>query len=80
MKTDQDEKIEACLEWFAIACLAIVILCSAFKFFGEAIESQEIYECHVWQQQAAEYPLFFMADWQKSQCDHYGIIVKAPVR
>jgi hypothetical protein len=33
-------------------------------------------ECLKWQEQAEIYPDFFLADWQKAQCDYHGILIE----
>jgi hypothetical protein len=42
-------------------------------------ERQEQYECQKWQVEAKEYADkgYFLADWQKAQCQHYGIEINA---
>lgn len=54
-------------------------------FFGTFIlianwgaQRYEQYECGIWQRQAKEFADkgFFLARWQKAQCDHYGITIK----
>lgn len=57
-----------------------VAIFGAFLIIGEwGAERYEKYECGQWQAQAKEYQDkgFFLADWQKAQCDHYGIEVIA---
>jgi len=44
-----------------------------------AIEKSEKLECVKWQGWAKEYPNFYTTQWQKDQCDHYNLIIEAPV-
>lgn len=37
-------------------------------------------ECYKWQNQAAQYPNFYLTTWQKGQCDAHQIIINAPVK
>lgn len=46
----------------------------------QGTSSQEVVECNEWQQQAKEYPAFFLAKWQNEQCLYHGIIINAPVK
>lgn len=59
----------------------LVILIALFVWlFAVAMTKGEIAECMKWQQQANQYPLFFMSDWQKAQCEAHNIIVNAQVK
>ena len=40
----------------------------------------EIVECNKWSQEADAYPGYFLAQWQKDQCDANGVIINAPVK
>ena len=40
----------------------------------------EIVECNKWSQEADAYPGYFLASWQKSQCDAHGIFISSPVK
>lgn len=37
-------------------------------------------ECIKWSQEADAYPGFFLAKWQKDQCDAHGVIINAAVK
>lgn len=52
--------------------LAIVYIVSMFIFAG--IDKSEIAECLKWKQHSDQYPGFFLASWQKQQCDAHNII------
>lgn len=56
-----------------IALVAMAICIPAGIKYG--IEKSEVSECKTWANQAKEYPGFYLTDWQKSQCRHYGIEV-----
>lgn len=58
-----------------------VLLAFIFGFIfalGVGVKKTEIAECEVWQLEAVRYPGYFLAGWQKNQCDHYGIQINAP--
>ena len=40
----------------------------------------EIVECNKWSQEADAYPGYFLASWQKDQCDAHGVIINSPVK
>lgn len=46
--------------------------------YGE--NKQEVVDCLTWQQQAKDYPAFYLTSWQKKQCDAHHITVNAPVK
>lgn len=56
------------LSLFAVALVIIVMV---------GAERQEFRDCLNWREQANTYPTFYLTDWQKQQCDHYGITIKA---
>ena len=62
---------------------AAAILVAAFFIFLWAaktgMERQEKYECQNWQRQANEYPLFYLTDAQKKQCDEIGYKMALPI-
>ena len=37
-------------------------------------------ECIKWSQEADAYPGYFLAQWQKDQCDAHGVIINAAVK
>ena len=64
-----------------ITATALIILATAtFFVIGEGLNRHEIAECLEWQQWSEEYEGFYLAEWQKEQCDHHGIAIDAPVR
>ena len=40
----------------------------------------EVAECAKWSQEADAYPDFFLATWQKDQCDAHSIFINATVK
>jgi len=52
--------------------IGVIVIILAFLFFANiGIKKQEKMECQRWATQAKEYPLFFYAEWQTEQCEHY---------
>jgi hypothetical protein len=47
---------------------------------SEAVQKQVYHECIVWQGYSEEFPLYYLLDWQKKQCDDIGIEINAIVK
>lgn len=45
-----------------------------------AIPRQETADCLKWQQQAQDYPNFYLTQWQADQCKANGISINAPIK
>lgn len=59
---------------FLIICAGLLLaLIAAIYFVNLVLGNAEIAECDTWQAQAAQYPVFYLANWQAAQCAHYGI-------
>jgi hypothetical protein len=64
----------------AIYVLGVIAVIAGFVWMlGSGIERQEIKECLKWQKEAGLYKGYYILDWQKLQCDHRGVEVKAEV-
>jgi hypothetical protein len=67
--------------WIIIVLLgavgAITILVWASNI---AVSRGEKAECIQWQHEAKQYPNYYLAQWQKDECDRYQIIIEAPVK
>jgi len=46
---------------------------------SKGMEKSEKASCLKWQTEATRYPGYYLTEWQKKQCDHYGIEIDAPV-
>jgi len=58
----------------AIPAVMVCILAAGIVIAASrGVKNGEKAECESWAAQAKEYPLFFSADWQKEQCQTYGI-------
>ncbi len=40
----------------------------------------EVVDCLKWQQQAEDYPAFYLLKWQAEQCQAHNIDIDAPIR
>lgn len=49
--------------------------------FTIGLDRNEMVECNKWQAQAEEFParVYYIAQWQKDQCDAHGITINASV-
>lgn len=56
------------LEIFALAVIGFMV------YYG--FQKQEVVDCLTWQRQAANYPDFYLVEWQKKQCDAHGIPIE----
>lgn len=52
----------------------------ALAFSTEALNRVEVSECMKWEQEAIEYPQYFIKQWQADQCKAHDIIINAPVQ
>lgn len=62
-----------------IIIITVLVIVGVFAFVQiakTAIEKTEYQECITWQQQGEDYPNFYLLEWQKMQCNHYGIAIK----
>lgn len=60
----------------AVAAIILGFVCLAVVW----LDRTETATCIKWQEQASEYPGFYLTQWQKQQCDYHGITIEAPVR
>lgn len=64
-----------------IITLAIVIIgLTAGHIILGGLEKSEKTDCLRWQSEAKEFQSYFIKDWQKTECDQYGITIDAPVQ
>lgn len=63
------------------AAMWILLGLAAVAYAAMIGESRnEVVECLTWQQQAKEYPGFYLLEWQREQCDAHRIWIGAPVK
>lgn len=60
----------------AVSCAAVVVLA---VIEGPASDRQAQMDCQTWQQEAAQYPQFFILSWQQEECASIGITIHAPL-
>lgn len=71
------------MKLYEILLLAIVLVFISILFFvatDKGFSGYEVYECKKWQAEAKTYQGYFLAGWQRAQCDHYQIEIEAPVQ
>jgi len=56
--------------------LTILSVIAIYFTFSVALHRQEVHECLTWQEQAEQYPAFYLTDWQEEQCKSVNIYVK----
>lgn len=59
-----------------IAAMIVIAIIAGAGLAKNAVTRTERNECLTWKKEAKQYPNFFLATWQRQQCDHYGIAVK----
>lgn len=59
-----------------IGALFVII----FLFLQIGVSRTERTECSFWLENSKKYRDYYLTQWQKDQCDSYGISVDAPVR
>lgn len=67
---------EAIITTVAFTALAILLVLAILV----GTSKSELAECQKWSQEADAYPGYFLASWQKSQCDANGVIINVPVK
>ena len=55
--------------------IVILIILMMYFLLIIAINHQEFKECHQWQQQAEQFPDFYLTAWQSEQCQAHNIII-----
>lgn len=56
--------------------IAIVIIAGIFSALNDGVAKSEKTECIKWEKQSQEYQKWYSTDWQKKQCQNYGIALK----
>jgi len=56
--------------------IAIFLFIAFALILNKGIEKTEIAECYKWQAQSEQLINWYSTDWQKAQCNHYGIEIK----
>ena len=57
------------------ATIFMCVLIGTIFFFvlRFSVEKTERAECIRWEEESRAYSLYFTTDWQREQCNHYGI-------
>ena len=57
------------------------VLFVAFLFIlNMGMNKNEVVECLKWQNQASEYPSFYLLQWQRDQCEAHNISIDAIIK
>lgn len=63
-----------------VGVFVAVLLVGVAIIFIDSVSKSEALECLKLQDQAEQYPSFFVTQWQKEMCDSRGLPVNAPVK
>ena len=72
-----NEQAKEALKEIATMTAVVIVLATAIVVGTSRSENAE---CIKWSQEADAYPGFFLAPWQKDQCDAHGVIINAAVK
>lgn len=76
-----NEQTKSALKEIATMTIVVTILAVALvTAILVGTSRSENAECIKWSQEADAYPGYFLAQWQKDQCDAHGIKISAPVK
>ena len=67
-------------ETVVLGVIMVVLIVGLFIAVPAGLKKMERLECEKWQDEAVKYPAYFLASWQKEQCDTYDIQIDAPVK
>lgn len=73
VKQRQTEYITAIIGWAMIAIIGGIVGSIIIHVIVYGVSNHEQLECLKWREEARTYQNYFVTDWQKAQCDHYGI-------
>lgn len=60
--------------------IVIVLLAAMCFLFMLSLSRSEKVECYKWQDQAKQYPGFYLTQWQAMQCEAHGFTIDVPVK
>lgn len=67
---------------FIIALCSLLALVFAADTVKTLVKIVELQECRTWASQAVEFKAqgYYIAQWQKDQCDRYMVKIQSPVK
>ena len=70
------------MEKIAITMVCVAIMAAIGLLAAGTIRNQEKLECGIWQKEALEFKDagYYVAKWQKDQCESYGMELDAVVK
>ena len=76
-----NEETKAALTEIAIMAIVVAVLGAGIvTAILVGTSASENAECIKWSQDAVGRPGYFLAQWQKDQCDAHGVIINAAVK
>jgi len=63
----------------AVASIFVALFIGFVAATHIGLQKQERLECQKWELEADKYSGYFIAEWQKEQCDSFGTQIEAPV-
>lgn len=67
---------EKIISGIMLTVVSAIIIAGTFSALNEGIKKSEKNECVKWVEQSQEYQKWYSTDWQKKQCETYGIALK----
>jgi hypothetical protein len=55
-----------------IVIIGAIVWILIWGYFYIALPKQEKIECEQWIKESQIYPNYYLTEWQKEQCEHYG--------
>lgn len=67
---------EKIISGIMMVVMIAIVFAGIFSALNEGIKKSEKNECVKWENQSKEYQKWYSTDWQKEQCQNYGIALK----
>lgn len=81
MKSEYLDRAAELVVMIVLGIVVAVMLVGMVLGANNAMSQNELSECYTWGQQSVDYKnLYYLKQWQKDQCDSYGIMIDAPIR
>lgn len=68
------------LEVAAFVVLSVIGVLGLGYVTNVSVNRSEVNDCLTWQQEASQYPKFYLVQWQADQCAAHNITINAPVK
>lgn len=57
----------------ALIIVSLLAITLGIVSLSVGLQRQEIYECNKWRSESRQLYNYYLTDWQKAQCEQYGI-------